>query len=155
MRHLKALDGDEHTILLVQAENESGTIGSPRDFSPESNREFAGSVRADMLAAAHKQSGTSSEVFRGNADELFQLYRQAKYLNDIVAAGKAEFNIPVYINVWLSYPPAELPERRIPIPGIQYPSGGAVQPCRPVAGTRPFNRRDRSRYLQQRSRLRP
>jgi len=49
-------------------------------------------------------------------------------VNEIVAAGKAEFNIPVYINVWLSYPPAELPERRIPIPGIQYPSGGAVQP---------------------------
>ena len=128
MRHLKALDGDEHTILLVQAENESGIIGSPRDFSPESNKEFAGSVPADMLAAAHKQPGTWSEVFRGNADELFQLYRQAKYVNEIVAAGKAEFNIPVYINVWLSYPPAELPERSIPIPGIQYPSGGAVQP---------------------------
>ena len=31
------------------------------------------------------------------------------------------------MNVWLSYPPAEAPERRIPIPGIQYPSGGAVQ----------------------------
>jgi hypothetical protein len=31
------------------------------------------------------------------------------------------------MNVWLSYPPAELPERRLPIPGIQYPSGGAVQ----------------------------
>jgi hypothetical protein len=128
MHHLNALDGNEHTILLVQAENESGIIGSPRDFSPESNKEFAGSVPADMLAAAHKKPGTWSEVFRGNADELFQLYHQAKYVNEIVAAGKAEFNIPVYINVWLSYPPAELPERRIPIPGIQYPSGGAVQP---------------------------
>jgi hypothetical protein len=128
MRHLKALDGEEHTILLVQAENESGIIGSPRDFSPESNKQFAGSVPADMLAAAHKQPGTWSEVFRGNADELFQLYRQAKYVNEIVAAGKAEFNIPVYINVWLSYPPAQLPERSIPVPGIQYPSGGAVQP---------------------------
>src|SRR5262252_11252511 len=37
MRHLKALDGNQHTILLVQVENESGIIGSPRDFSPESN----------------------------------------------------------------------------------------------------------------------
>jgi hypothetical protein len=127
MRHLKALDSDDHTILMVQAENESGIIGSPRDFSPESNKEFAGQVPADMLSAAHKQPGTWSDVFRGNPDELFQLYHQAKYVNEIVAAGKAEFNIPVYINVWLSYPPAELPERRIPIPGIQYPSGGAVQ----------------------------
>jgi hypothetical protein len=127
MRHLKSLDGVEHTVLLVQVENESGIIGSPRDFSPESNKEFAGQVPADMLAAARKQPGTWAEVFRGDADELFQLYHQAHYLDEIAAAGKAEFNIPLYMNVWLSYPPAELPERRLPIPGIQYPSGGGIQ----------------------------
>ena len=127
MRHLKELDGTEHTILLVQVENESGNIGSPRDFSPEANKEFAGQVPADMLAAGHKQPGTWGEVFRGDADELFQLYHQAHYVNEIASAGKAEFDIPLYMNVWLSYPPAELPERRLPIPGIQYPSGGAVQ----------------------------
>ncbi|PYV52934.1 MAG: glycosyl hydrolase [Acidobacteria bacterium] len=127
MRHLKAFDGTDHTVLMVQVENESGIIGSPRDFSPESNKEFAGQVAADMLAAAHKQPGTWSEVFHGDADELFQLYHQAHYLNEIATAGKAEFDIPIYMNVWLSYPPAELPERRLPIPGIQYPSGGAVQ----------------------------
>jgi len=127
MRHLKVVDGTEHTILMVQVENESGIIGSPRDFSAESNKEFAGQVPADMLAAAKKQPGTWSEVFRGDADELFQLYRQAHYLNEIATAGKAEFDIPLYMNAWLSYPPAELPERRLPVPGIQYPSGGAVQ----------------------------
>ena len=128
MRHLKALDGDQHTVLLVQVENESGIIGSPRDFSPEASKEFAGKVPADMLAATHKQLGTWNEVFRNYADEMFQLYHQAHYVNEVAAAGKAEFDIPVYINVWLLYPPAELPQRRIPIPGIQYPSGGAVQP---------------------------
>lgn len=127
MRHLKVLDEQEHTVLLVQVENESGIIGSPRDFSPESNREFAGKVPPEMLAAAHKQPGTWSEVFPGDADELFQLYHQAHYLNEIAAAGKAEFDIPLYMNVWLSYPAAELPERRLSVPGIQYPSGGAVQ----------------------------
>lgn len=84
-------------------------------------------VPADMLAAAHKQPGTWSEVFGGDADELFQLYHQARYVNEIAAAGKAEFKIPVYMNVWLSSLPAELPERQIFTPGIQYPSGGAVQ----------------------------
>jgi hypothetical protein len=127
MRHVKMIDGVEHTVLMVQVENESGIIGSPRDFSPESNKELAGQVPADMLTAAHKQPGTWAEVFGGDADELFQLYHQAHYLDEIAAAGKAEFNIPIYMNVWLSYPPAELPERRLPIPGIQYPSGGAVQ----------------------------
>lgn len=128
MRHLKALDAAEHTVLLVQVENEPGIIGSPRDFSPESNKEFAGRVPADMLAAAKQQSGTWTEVFRGDADELFQLYHQAHYLNEIATAGKAEFDIPLYMNVWLSYPPAEMPERRLRVPGVQYPSGGAVQP---------------------------
>ena len=42
MRHLKQIDGDQHTILLVQVENESGGVGSVRDFSADSNREFAG-----------------------------------------------------------------------------------------------------------------
>ncbi len=127
MRHLKDIDGTEHTILLVQVENESGIIGSPRDFSQESNKEFAGQVPGDMLAAAHTQPGTWNDVFRGDADELFQLYHQAHYLNEIASAGKREFDVPLYMNVWLSYPPAELPERRLPEPGIQYPSGGAVQ----------------------------
>jgi len=127
MRHLKRIDTTEHTILMVQVENESGIIGSSRDFSAESNKEFAGQVPAEMLSAAHREPGTWSEVFRGDADELFQLYHQAHYLNEIAAAGKSEFDIPLYMNVWLSYPPAELPERSLPIPGVQYPSGGAVQ----------------------------
>lgn len=127
MRHLKMLDGTEHTILAVQVENEAGCIGSVRDFSPDANAAFAGQVPADLLAIVHKQPGTWSQVFDGEADETFQVYHQARYINEIAAAGKAEFAIPLYINVWLSYPPSELPQRRIPIPGIQYPSGGAVQ----------------------------
>lgn len=127
MRHLKALDGVEHTILFVQVENESGCIGSVRDFSPETNTAFANQVPADLLAAAHKEPGTWSQVFGPEADEMFQAYHQAHYINEIAAAGKAEFAIPLYINVWLSSAPAELPQRRIPNPGIQYPSGGAVQ----------------------------
>ena len=127
MRHLKALDGTEHTILLVQVENESGIIGSVRDFSTAANAQFAERVPADLLNVVRKPAGTWAQVFGPDADEIFQLYHQAKYVNEIAAAGKAEFSIPLYINVWLSYPPAELPERRLAIPGIQYPSGGAVQ----------------------------
>jgi hypothetical protein len=127
MRHLKGLDGDEHTVLMVQVENESGSIGTVRDFSADANAAFGGQVPTDLLALVHKKPGTWSQVFGSEADETFQLYYQAHYVNEIGAAGKAEFAIPFYINVWISYPPAELPERRIAIPGIQYPSGGAVQ----------------------------
>jgi len=126
-RHLKEIDGEEHTVLMIQVENESGGVGSVRDFSAESNKEFDGQVPSDLLTAAHKKAGTWSQVFGADADETFQAYHQAKYINEIAAAGKAEFAIPFYINVWVSYPAAELPQRQVAIPGIQYPSGGAVQ----------------------------
>jgi len=127
MRHLKSMDGEQHTVLLVQVENESGNIGSVRDFSASANHEFAGPVPPDLLAAAQKSPGTWAQVFGGDADEVFQVYHQAKYINEIVSAGKYEFQIPCYINVWVDYPASELPQRQIDTPGIAYPSGGAVQ----------------------------
>ena len=95
MRHLKQIDGEQHTVLLMQVENESGNIGSVRDNSADANRAFAGAVPSDLLAAAHKQTGTWKQVFGADADETFQFYYQAKYINEIVAAGKAEFQIPL------------------------------------------------------------
>lgn len=127
MGHLKAVDGEQHTVIMVQVENESGNIGSVRDNSAEANAAFAGAVPADLLAIVKKPAGTWSQVFGAQADETFQVYHQAKYINAIAAAGKAAFNIPLYLNVWIAYPPAELPERALDNPGIGYPSGGAVQ----------------------------
>lgn len=127
MRHLKQIDGSEHTVLMMQVQNESGNIGSVRDYSAEANRLFAGPVPADLLAAAHRAPGTWSTVFGNEADEIFQAYYQAHYINEIAAAGKAEFAIPCYINVWLDYPTDSLPQRQIDNPGVSYPSGGPVQ----------------------------
>ena len=132
MHHLAEIDGTDHTVIMVQVENESGIIGSPRDYSPESNREFAGPVPADLLKALHKQAGTWQQVFGGGAEETFQAYYQAKYVNEIAASGKREFDIPYYCNVWLAYPVNELPERQVPNPGIGWPSGGPVQHMVPL-----------------------
>ncbi len=126
--HLAERDGQQHTVLMIQVENESGAIGTVRDYSPEANREFAGAVPAELVKALHRNPGAWADVFPGNAAEMFQAWTQARYINAIAEAGKREFPIPMYCNVWLAYPPAELPERRIPIPGIGYPSGGPVQP---------------------------
>lgn len=127
MHHLRTIDGEQHTVLLIQVENESGGIGAVRDFSPMANQQFAGEVPSELVTALHKQPGTWSQVFGPDADEYFQAYYQSRYINEIARAGKAEFDIPMYINVWVSYPAAELPERRVTFPGINYPSGGAVQ----------------------------
>lgn len=127
MRHLRELDGAEHTVILVQVENESGIVGSTRDFSPLAQKEFEQPVPADLAKALHKQNGTWHQAFDGDADEYFQAYYQSRYINEVAKAGKSEYPLPMYVNVWLSYPIAELPERQIPLAGRDYPSGGAVQ----------------------------
>ena len=130
--HLAERVGSQHTVLMIQVENESGAIGTVRDYSPEANKQFAGAVPEQLVKALGKKPGTWAEVFPGDADEVFQAWTQARYVNAIAEAGKHELNIPMYCNVWLAYPPAELPERRIPIPGIGYPSGGPVQKMIPL-----------------------
>jgi len=135
MHHLKEIDSDDHTVIAVQVENESGGIGSVRDFSPESNKEFTGPVPEELLPilttrvskGTGKPAVTWLEFFGADADETFQAYHQARYINEIAAAGKAEFAIPLYINVWIDYPAAQLPQRQIDLPGVGYPSGGPVQ----------------------------
>lgn len=133
MRHLAQIDSTDHTVLMLQVENESGIIGSSRDFSAAANRMFEAPVPADLISALHKpQTGAWREVFGSKADETFEAYFQARYINEIAAAGKQAFNIPLYCNVWVSYPIAELAERQIPNPGIGYPSGGPVQDMLPL-----------------------
>ena len=132
MHHVAEKDSVQHTVLMMQVENESGGVGTDRDHSVESNREFAGQVPAELVKALGKQPGTWSEVFPGTADESFQAWHQARYVNAVAEAGKRELNIPYYCNVWLAYPPAELPERRIATPGIGYPSGGPNQLMLPI-----------------------
>jgi hypothetical protein len=127
MRHLAQIDAQDHTVIAIQVENESGNIGSIRDNSPEANKLIAGQVPDDLLKAADKRAGTWHQVFGSDADELFQAYYQARYIGEIVTAGKREFNIPMYVNVWIDYPAAQLPQRQLDQPGIGYPSGGPVQ----------------------------
>lgn len=117
MQHLKQIDGDQHTVLLVQVENESGTLGSVRDYSPAAEKIFQSQVPGDLVQALHRHSGTWKEVFGADADETFSAYSVAHYINDVAVAGKAEYPLPMYVNNWLKYKPDA-------IPGVSYPSGG-------------------------------
>jgi beta-galactosidase GanA len=57
MRHLKEID-EQHTVIMVQVENESGTYGSARDYSPAAQKLFAAPVPAALLRALRKKPGT-------------------------------------------------------------------------------------------------
>ncbi len=120
MGKLKQIDGDQHAVILVQVENESGALGSVRDFSPMAQKQFDGAVPAALTKAMGKQPGTW-KVFGDDADETFQAWSVASYINAIAAAGKQEMALPMYVNNWLKSP------RGYPIltiPGDDYPSGG-------------------------------
>ena len=126
MHHLAQMDGTQHTVLMVQVENESGAIGAVRDHSPQTEKEFDGPVPQTVLTAMHKSPGTWRQVFGFQADEYFQAYSVARYINAIATAGKQEFNIPMYCNVWIEYPRG-YQIRGYLLPGFDYPSGGPVQ----------------------------
>ena len=127
MHHLKEIDGDRHTVIMIQVENESGSVGSVRDFSPAAQELFTGSVPAPIAGALHKKDGTWSQVFGADADESFAAYATAHYIGEVAAAGKAEYPLPMYCNVWITYPVHALENRDRASAGQEYPSGGPQQ----------------------------
>jgi len=117
MRHVKEFDGQRHTVIMIQVENEI----NGRDRSPLAAKAQAGPVPAELMdylrqhkealipelkkvweAAGSKTSGTWAEVFgtSGAADEIFTAWYYASYTGRIAAAGKAEYPIPFYVNSW-------------------------------------------------------
>ena len=82
MRHVKEVDGQQHTVIMIQLENEVGMHGDSRDRSPAADKAFAGPVPKELMdylqahkdtlipefrqvweAAGFKTSGTWEEVF--------------------------------------------------------------------------------------------
>jgi len=116
MTHLKAAD-PQRTVIMVQPQNEPGTYGSVRDFSPLAQKVFEGPVPDALLKKLGKSPGTWREVFGADADEYFHAWHIAHYIDQVAEAGKAVYPLPMYINAALRGPfnPGQ--------PG-QYASGG-------------------------------
>lgn len=159
MKHLKEFDGEENTVLMVQVENETGLLGDSRDRSKIANERFKQPVPEDVLLylqenydeklhplfrqrfldfQAHTKSTPSptwEQAFTTliDAEEMFMANEFSRYVNHVAAAGKAEYPIPLYTNVWLNFDDsAVLDLTDLPVvvgggakAGI-YPSGG---PC--------------------------
>jgi hypothetical protein len=128
MRHLKEKD-PQHTVLMMQVENESGSLGLVRDFSPLAQKIFDAPVPADLLKTLNKKPGNWAQVFGPDADETFAAWSVSRYIDAVAAAGKQELALPMYVNNWLKSP------RAFPIatvPGDDYPSGGPTINMFPV-----------------------
>lgn len=103
MRHLKQAD-PERTVILVQVENESGEWGGVRDYGAAAEKAFVEPVPEALVKGLGKQPGTWAQVFGEDADETFMAWYVATYIEQVAAAGKAEYGLPLYVNAALRDP---------------------------------------------------
>ena len=138
MKHLKAVDGAQNTVLMVQVENEVGMLPSARDASAAADARFAAPVPAaltDYLVAHRarlapelrelwekngaKTAGSWTAVFGAGpaSEEIFMAWFFARYVDAVAATGRAVYALPLFANVALNRPGKR--------PG-EYPSGGPL-----------------------------
>lgn len=156
MKHLAEFDQENQTVILVQIENEMGVMLDSRDRSPEAEALIKGPVPEGLLnylrgnwddlhptfrdkfpKVQHAADGvqTWAEAFGGDqwTDDMFMADAFSRFAQHVAAAGRAEHNIPLYLNValcsedssWQDFDqvPDGVPEGEIP---GQFPSGGPV-----------------------------
>ncbi len=125
MKHLKVIDGEQNTVVMVQVENEIGMVGDARDYSPLANAAYAKPVPAELikymdknfdrlhptvrskwLDMGRKTKGNWAEVFGTDAlaEEIFMAWQFGVYTGKVAAAGKAEYALPMYTNAALIRP---------------------------------------------------
>lgn len=100
MKHLAKIDPD-HTVIMVQPENEAGSYGLARDHAPEADRLFKGQVPAELVRALKVKPGSWSAVFGKRAEQYFQTWYLARFIDEVAAAGKAVKPLPMYVNAAL------------------------------------------------------
>ena len=132
MRHLKTAD-PQHTVILVQVENEPGAWGTVRDYSPAAQQQFEKTVPTALLkpeilkALGHPGAtkGSWEQVFGKDADEYFHAWHVASFVGAVAAAGKSEYALPLYANAALRDPLTNPP-------ASYYESGGPTDNVLPI-----------------------
>lgn len=99
MKHIRAIDENAHTVIMMQVENEIGTLRTKRDFSNIANAAFNGPVPSGLInymvknkATIHpgvfeawkkqgfKTEGTWEEIF--GKGELLEGWKNLSYLTE-------------------------------------------------------------------------
>ncbi|HEV8272368.1 MAG TPA: DUF5597 domain-containing protein [Chitinophagaceae bacterium] len=138
MQYLKETDSKDHTVITVQVENEIGMLPDARTYDEAANLAFNKPVPELLInylkknkehllpgiksvweANGSKTTGNWEEVFGKSlsTDEIFMAWYYAVFANELAIAGKAVYDLPMYVNAALNRPGAK--------PG-QYPSAGPL-----------------------------
>lgn len=139
MQHIKDIDEEQNTIIMIQPENEIGMLPVARDYHPLANEKFQENVPIEFIEYLHKNkenlvpefyevwaqngfktSGTWEDVFGKGAhtDEIFMAWYYSKFTNAVINAGKAIYPLPMFVNAALNRAGRE--------PGKGYPSAGPL-----------------------------
>lgn len=135
LQYLKEND-QQQTVIMMQVENEIGMIEVPRDYSADATRLYNSEVPKSLTDYLQrnqkqlhpymaqrfkmdKQHKTWPQVFGNDpyAEEIFQTWTYASYVEEVAKTGRKIYDIPMYVNVALN--------SRNRTPG-QYPSGGPL-----------------------------
>jgi len=138
MARLAQVDARDHTVLMIQVENEIGMLPIPRERGAIADKLHGGAVPAELMRAlaargeklepelqerwnkaGRKPSGSWAQVFGDDewGQEVFTAWHYARFVEALVKAGKARYDIPMYVNAALN--------RTGRKPG-EYPSGGPL-----------------------------
>ena len=143
---VRRYDAEVGTVLGFQVENEAGQwLGARRDFHPEATRAFEGPVPAALLdyidahrdgeafrrwqQAGGNRTGGWAEVFGRFGAEAFSAWTVARYIDEVAAAGKAAYDIFMYVNIALD---GLSKGEDFEIPGLSYFAGGPVPKVRDI-----------------------
>ena len=138
MDHLAQADSRDNTVLMVQVENEIGMLPIARERGEVADRAFGAPVPRELLAwlanrgdklepelrerwqkNGSKAAGSWAQVFGDDewGQEIFTAWHYARFTEALVKAGKARYDIPMYVNAALN--------RTGRKPG-EYPAGGPI-----------------------------
>lgn len=158
MPHLKEFDGVDNTVLMVQVENEIGVMWDARDRSATAENLIHGEAPSQLLKHLQSSWDDLHPYFRSKfpnfqhlntsagpltwtealgkgewRDDIFMADAFSRFVDTVASAGRAEYDIPLYVNValcsedssWVDFGeiPAGVPEGERP---GQFPSGGPV-----------------------------
>jgi hypothetical protein len=123
MGFIKEYDGTQHTVIMMQVENEIGMLPSARDYQELATAAFQKPVPAELIQylqqnkeklvpeflqvwknQGYKTSGNWEAVFgKGlHTDEIFMAWYYSKFANKITAAGKKIYPLPMFVNAALN-----------------------------------------------------
>jgi hypothetical protein len=138
MEHIAAVDSKEHTVLMVQIENEIGMLEDARDYSKAANALFSAPVPDALTRYLNKNKkalhpwmaekwgkqgyrtkGNWQEVFGDDlyTDEIFMAWSYAQYVEKLAQTARSIHHVPLYVNAAMN--------SRGRKPG-EYPSAGPL-----------------------------